>query len=1229
MRKNYIIALVILFSVQVFATKLETVTVLDKDYIHLVFIDGDATFVDDANGNCPHDHCEDLSNNDVVWYGAALSTINSQNNSTYSITSSDDGNYSSAKQPTDVHRKSKLHGMVQRPWINNDYTYDFPFEHHVFLKLPNSLVQGDSYTIAINGNTNTDQTSVTFTYDIYNTRSEAVKVNVVGYTKSNTVKAADVYYWMGDGDARDYSSFIGNKIYLYNVGTQNAVEVGALSFGKNEATEQTHGHKMLMSDTWNADFTGNYAEGTYKLAIEGIGCSDEFEISDEVYKEPFGVSVLGFFYMRIGQDNLEMTPVPRRPLYIPNSSPANCKVYLTEMSPYHPQWDSFTSGDQWDQEQDWVQYKLPGNPTNPNAYGGHSDALDWDRYLGHVSSIYDMLLPYIITDGAQSDDDLRIAESGNGIPDLIDEAKNEVDFWLRLRDQNGGYSHGLTNPDGDDALYQAAATAVAAWANAANAAMLAQAYDIAGQNTLRDEYRDSAIVAYNYASALPDQQLNKTQGVGMITMSGQDFKTMAAAYLYNITGNTDYEVEVQNSIGITNGTSEVTLSDVYAVAGYLFTPQVVHYQSLYDNMKAAVVYHAKDKEANYSLTRPSRRSTDNNVAWMQTEIALHRTIVAHAITDNASDKQLLENALVLEADYSLGRNPLNRVLMTTATTALENERSIENAFTSGWDDGSPGVHPGHTPYLNVFSWGGDRYMGNPEKMAKMCYPNALPGASNTSGMAWPMGEMYFDTRYVYAHSEFTPQQTMRGKTALYAYLYGLGPNCDKPDLGADISICGASEITLNSNLASTGRSFSWEGPLGVINGATSSTLSVTTAGEYRVISNEGGCVKSDRIKVKGELDPIFLGDDINLCATSSVTLNAQLAGNGYSYEWEKNGVAIVDKEEQTLVVNKPAVYRVTVYVAGCPSQSDEIEVSTSLATVKEDTTCGPGKVNLEILDAGSYSWHSGEYTDDLLSTAMVYEPTITQTTTYYVEAAGEVTDFVGLPEPGNATWIDWADAHKDKTEFTVVSSEVTLVSVKVMVQQAGNVTVNLYAQGNNTPIETVTRSNVPTGLEEIQLDFIVPAGNYALNTEGTSARLTLDNENGTYVAYPYTINNVLSITGVDPAWANNRYMFLYDWEVAYSGTPCVRTPVEAIVLDAQDPTCNITGNDDLSNALEGVYPNPTSDRVLFSSNQSFEVYSITGELLLEGKSESVSLSDFPSGLYLIRTEGGVHQVIKE
>jgi hypothetical protein len=78
-------------------------------------------------------------------------------------------------------------------------------------------------------------------------------------------------------------------------------------------------------------------------------------------------------------------------------------------------------------------------------------------------------------------------------------ARYEVDFWLRLRDGNG-YSHGLTNPNASNQLYQAGPTAMAAWANAANAAILAEAYRIAGQTALMNTYRDAAI---QFPSVLP------------------------------------------------------------------------------------------------------------------------------------------------------------------------------------------------------------------------------------------------------------------------------------------------------------------------------------------------------------------------------------------------------------------------------------------------------------------------------------------------------------------------------------------------------------------------------------------------------------------------------------------------------------------------------------------------------------------------------------------------------
>ena len=380
-----------------------------------------------------------------------------------------------------------------------------------------------------------------------------------------------------------------------------------------------------------------------------------------------------------------------------------------------------------------------------------------------------MLFPYFLTNGALSEDNLGITESGNGIPDILDEARNEVDFWLRLRDEMG-YSHGLTNPTNANILYQAGNTAVAAWANAANAAMLADCFRLSGHTNLMDKYCDSATIAYNYASNLPDQMLTKSQGIGDSEMTGKDFRITAAAFLYNLTGNTRYEDDLNTlsrcRMSSTSISNENGYNELYAAAGYLFTNRTINYPALYDNMKKAVIAEAKSKETNFSNSRPSRRSTDQDNGWFISDIHNQRTIVAHAVSEKESDdRKLFENALILEADYSLGRNPLNMILMTTATTALAYKKSPENAYTSGWNDGTPGVHPGHTPYMNQYDWGG-LIMGNPTWMTK----KNVPAVSN-----WPYGELYYNTRYVYAANEFTPQQTMRGKQALYGYLYAISP----------------------------------------------------------------------------------------------------------------------------------------------------------------------------------------------------------------------------------------------------------------------------------------------------------------------------------------------------------------------------------------------------------------------------------------------------------------------
>jgi hypothetical protein len=223
----------------------------------------------------------------------------------------------------------------------------------------------------------------------------------------------------------------------------------------------------------------------------------------------------------------------------------------------------------------------------------------------------------------------------------------------------------------------------------------------------------------------------------------------------------------------------------------------VHYQSLWDNMKASIISQAKTVETTRMDSRPSRRSTNENDGYFRTIQNVHHSLVAHAVATDAADKALFRKALALEADWSLGRNPANLIEMGVSTTPLESKHGVKYMYTAGVDDGVKGTTPGQTPYCNLDDWDTSMTMGSPSKL----YSDAYPANFKTT---WPIGEGCFETPWVWAHSEFTPQQTMRGKTALYGYLYGITPGTPPSGTGG-AGNGGTGTITTGGVTSSGGR----------------------------------------------------------------------------------------------------------------------------------------------------------------------------------------------------------------------------------------------------------------------------------------------------------------------------------------------------------------------------------------------------------------------------------------
>ena len=779
--------LLLLTVVPLSAARLLGLHVIDKSYLMVHFRDGEVHYRDSGTGSSAYlGHSFSEGDDTLMVFGERLKVAEAQQAGLWQIASADDKSFV-ASQPKAVWRKSKP--------MNTDHTLTSELDHWFFLELPQPMRQGCSYTVSIPSDIGADSHEATVCFDIWNCQSEALHVNIIGYSPAEQTHAADLYLWLGDGGQRDYSSWEGKKVWLYDVNTKKRQNAGVVKFWKHaaDAKEEAGGKSLVGTDVWNIDFRG-HRPGRYRLVVEDVGCSMDFDIADDVYFQPFRYSVRGYYYMRLGEpkDPEHVWPVPRQPQFIPETDPKGFTVYKTDFHPFMREWRDLRT-DVWDEphfktltaSRFW-QHRLPGNPVNTEVRGGHSDAFDWDRHLAHVSNIYDMLLPYILSGGRLAEDNLGIRESGNGIPDIIDEARNETDFFLSIRDGEG-YSQGVTNPDADwTVMFQAGCTTMAAWANAANCAMTAEAFRLHGADSLRQYYTAEAIRAFRYAEKQEWSQLDDLQDIGSMQMRGRDFRQLAAAYLYNLTGDTQWEdIFAEESmikdakspifskgrhgffgVGVMHEDNKqiVPFCQVWAAAAYITCPQSRHHAELYANLKSSINAQAEAYNISNMANRPSRRSA-NDSRW-QVSQNLQLVMLAHYIADKARKREL-EHVMYTEASWAMGRNPGNVVEMTGL-----GQRHITDCYTTGRNDGAPECHPGQTPFNGTETWSPGHNGGDARVILKYCYPEWKVENGRTT-TTWPLQESFFNQRYFWVNGEFTPRETMRGKMALLGYLYAI------------------------------------------------------------------------------------------------------------------------------------------------------------------------------------------------------------------------------------------------------------------------------------------------------------------------------------------------------------------------------------------------------------------------------------------------------------------------
>src|SRR5579885_2821434 len=72
--------------------------------------------------------------------------------------------------------------------------------------------------------------------------------------------------------------------------------------------------------------------------------------------------------------------------------------------------------------------------------GGHHDAGDYSKYTINSAALIHRLMFIVDNEpGVAALDNIGLPESGDGVGDLLEEAKREADFLLKMQDSDGGF----------------------------------------------------------------------------------------------------------------------------------------------------------------------------------------------------------------------------------------------------------------------------------------------------------------------------------------------------------------------------------------------------------------------------------------------------------------------------------------------------------------------------------------------------------------------------------------------------------------------------------------------------------------------------------------------------------------------------------------------------------------------------------------------------------------------
>ena len=589
---------------------------------------------------------------------------------TYTISSESDRHFRKGRHPRRV-------TQFPRPLGGKTFKYgpNIHWANYCFLELPKPMRNGSDYTITL-----ADGKKATFTYDELRTVSRAIKVNQIGYLASAEKKYAYMGAYLYEHGPLDLSEARTFKVINAATG-EIALEGGVELVAKNprfaprpyKGDDPEKRRYMYGEDVYRLDLGPLQARGEFFVTAPGVGRSWTFHHGEDTYGPAFYTAARGLFHQRCGVALKEPFTAWTR-----GASELHSTVYEADYLAFPPG----SSPPKDYQIFDAVGGTRDLSRKTEGVVGGWHDAADWDRSNKHYACVFDLLNAYEMKPDRFSDGQLNLPESGNGVPDILDEAEFGIRVWAKSMNKEGGvsgYVETHTHPSMDDPECPYAFSRRTRWdslifaAAAAQYATLVKPFDPGASETYADLGKRAFAFGSDTAKAMGKRTLHakRRRGIGeAYTFEWEEKEEYTAPFLihaklqlFKLTGSKAYLRGVPDLFETAKKPWEwpFTMADfsnwlyfdiARAAKNDLPAELVEAARNLYIGKAESLLNDRKGIPYGYTL--PDYK--DYWLAWGASSVTNHNRVLycAYVLTGD----RRYSDAAIQNSDFMLGANPL-------------------------------------------------------------------------------------------------------------------------------------------------------------------------------------------------------------------------------------------------------------------------------------------------------------------------------------------------------------------------------------------------------------------------------------------------------------------------------------------------------------------------------------------------------------------------------------------